>query len=192
MNSLLLVGFCWLLFGALHSFFIYLPVRNFTQELLGVDDQTYRLIYALLSLLSFFVSALVTLLSHGNWLLQPDFITYAGGSLLMLGGLYLIKLSFRNYSLTIFVGLQPETNTKLEFRGMNRFVRHPLYLSTILFLVGFMVFWPSDLFILTGFILIVYTIFGARLEERKLINQFGKEYTDYIKEVPFIFPKLRN
>ena len=192
MNSLLLVGFCWLLFGALHSLFIHLPVRNFTQKVLDIDDQTYRLIYAMLSLLSFFISAVVTLLSDGNWLFQPDYITYAGGMILMIGSLYLMNLSFRNYSLTVFIGLQPETNTKLEFRGMNRFVRHPLYLSTILFIVGFMVFWPSDLFFLTGIILIVYTIFGARLEERKLINQFGKEYTDYIKEVPFMFPKLRN
>lgn len=192
MNSLVLVGVCWLIFGGLHSLFIHLPVRYFVQKLLRIDNQTYRLIYAMLSLLAFFICSLVSLISRGHWLLQPDKITYSGGFVLMVGGLYLMLLSFRNYSFTVFVGLQPETNIKLEFRGMNRFVRHPLYLSTILFIVGFMVFWPSDIMILTGFILIAYTVFGARLEERKLINQFGKEYTDYIKEVPFMFPKLRN
>ncbi len=190
MNSLVLVGFCWLFFGAMHSFFIYLPVRKKVQQFLRVDDQTYRLFYALLSIVSFFISALVSLLSDGNWLLQPDFITYTGGLILMLGALYLMNLSFRNYSLTIFIGLQPEKNPKLEFSGMNRYVRHPLYLSTIIFMIGFMAFWPSDIMILTGAILIAYTLFGARLEERKLINQFGKDYLDYIKEVPFMLPKF--
>lgn len=190
MNSLLLVGFCWLIFGAMHSFFIYLPIRKKVQHFLGIDDQTYRLFYALLSIVSLFLAALVTLLSDGNWLLQPDYITYTGGMMLMLGALYLMKLSFKNYSLTVFIGLQPEKTTKLELSGMNRYVRHPLYLSTILFLVGMMAFWPSDVMLLTGAILTAYILLGARLEERKLINQFGKDYLDYIKEVPFMLPKL--
>jgi protein-S-isoprenylcysteine O-methyltransferase Ste14 len=33
-------------------------------------------------------------------------------------------------------------------------------------------------------------VIGARLEERKLINQFGKEYTDYMKEVPGLIPRF--
>ncbi len=192
MSNLLIVVFCWLFFGALHSSLIYMPLRKNLQEIFNIDDQSYRLFYALISIISLFICALTTLLLHGRWLFNPDFITYIGGGILILGSLYLMKLSFKNYSLTIFIGLQPENNAKLKITGLNRYVRHPLYLSTVLFLLGIIVFWPSNLIIASCLILIGYTLLGARLEERKLINQFGKEYTDYIKEVPAFIPKLRD
>ncbi len=154
-----------------------------------MDDQTYRLFYAFFSVVSFFLAVLIMLISDGTWLRQPDWVTYSGGAVLIFGSLYLLRISFRNYSLTIFLGLAPDKTEKLNLGGMNRYVRHPLYLSTILLLVGFMVFWPSDVFIISCFILIMYTIIGARLEERKLINQFGKDYIDYMKEVPAFIPK---
>lgn len=192
MSTLLLVALCWIFFGALHSLLIYLPVRKSLQELFEVDDQTYRLFYALISVVSLFISMLVTLLSDGDWLRQPDAITYTGGGILIIGSMYLMRLSFKNYSVMVFIGLQPETNGRLKISGMNKYIRHPLYLSSILLLIGVMVFWPSDVIITACLVLIAYTFIGARLEERKLINQFGKEYTDYIKEVPALIPKLRD
>jgi protein-S-isoprenylcysteine O-methyltransferase Ste14 len=54
------------------------------------------------------------------------------------------------------------------------------------------VFWPSDVIVISGLTLIAYTFIGARLEERKLIRTFGKSYTDYMKEVPSIFPNLKD
>jgi protein-S-isoprenylcysteine O-methyltransferase Ste14 len=192
MFTLIVVAFCWILFGALHSFLIYLPVSNRIKELFGMDDQTYRLFYAFFSVVSLFMAVLVMLISHGHFLRQPDWVTYSGGAVLILGSLYLLRISFRNYSLTIFLGLAPDKTEKLNLGGMNRYVRHPLYLSSILLLVGFMVFWPSDVFVLSCLILIIYTIIGARLEERKLINQFGKDYIDYMKEVPGFIPKWKD
>lgn len=189
MKTLLIVGFCWLLFGALHSLLIHLTVRRELQKLFGVDDQTYKLFYALVSVVSLFVSILVTLLSNGHWVIKPDWVTYVGGAVLILGSFYLMKLSFKNYSFMVFLGLQPETKSKLKYGGMNKFVRHPLYLSSILFLIGLMAFWPSDVMITTCLILIAYTFLGAKLEERKLIAQFGKAYLDYMREVPAFVPK---
>jgi protein-S-isoprenylcysteine O-methyltransferase Ste14 len=192
MASLLVVSLCWLLFGALHSLLIHLPVRNALKSFVGIDDQTYRLMYAFISVFSLFVATLITLVSDGNFLKHPDWITYTGGAILILGSLYLLRISFRNYSITVFLGLAPDTSEKLNFEGMNRYVRHPLYLSTILLLIGFMVFWPSDLLVVSCTILIAYTLIGARLEERKLINQFGKAYLDYMKEVPAFIPKWKD
>ena len=189
MHTLLLVGLCWLFFGAFHSMLIHLTVRRELQKAFGIDDQTYKLIYALISVISLFTCALVTLLSDGSWVMQPDFITYTGGAILIIGSFYLMRLSFKNYSLMVFVGLQPETKSRLKYGGMNRFVRHPLYLSTVLMLIGIMAFWPSDVIFTTCFILIAYTLLGARLEERKLIAQFGKAYLDYMREVPAFVPK---
>jgi protein-S-isoprenylcysteine O-methyltransferase Ste14 len=189
MSTLLLVGFCWLFFGALHSMLIHLTIRRELQKILRVDDQTYKLFYALISVVSLFTCVLVTLLSHGKWVLRPDWFTFVSGAVLILGSFYLMRLSFKNYSLMVFIGLQPESKSKLKYGGMNRFVRHPLYLSTVLMLIGIMAFWPSDVIFTTCLILIAYTLIGARLEERKLIAQFGKAYLDYMREVPAFVPK---
>ena len=190
MNSVFIVAICWIFFGAIHSMMIHHDLKLKIQKFFEVDDQTYRLIYALVSVISLFICVVTTLLLDGIWLKKPDTITFIGGALLMSGSLYLMRISFRNYSLMVFIGLQPETSTKLQISGLNRFVRHPLYLSTILFLIGLIVFWPSDIMVTTSLILIIYTVIGSRFEERKLINQFGKEYTDYMKEVPALIPKF--
>lgn len=190
MSSVLFVTLCWVIFGALHSAMIHHEWRPKIQYFLEVDDQTYRLIYALFSVVSLFLCTVVTLLADGEFLKDPDLFTYIGGGVLILGSLYLMKQSFANYSLTIFIGLQPENNTKLKISGLNRFVRHPLYLSSILFLIGIFVFWPTNVLFATCLVLIAYTVIGSKLEERKLIKQFGKDYTDYIKEVPGLFPRF--
>ena len=192
MIKLLFIAFCWIMFGALHSMLIHVPTKERIQEYLEMDDQSYRLMYSLISVVSLFVAVLITLLTDGNWVRQPDWLTYVGGGILIAGSLYLLKLSFKNYSLTVFIGLQPDTTKRLTLSGMNRYVRHPLYLSSILLLVGIMVFWPTDVVMVSCVIMIAYTAVGARLEERKLIAQFGKDYTDYMKEVPGLIPKLRD
>ena len=192
MIKLLFIAFCWIMFGALHSMLIHVPTKERIQEYLEMDDQSYRLMYSLISVVSLFVAVLITLLTDGNWVRQPDWLTYVGGGVLIAGSLYLLKLSFKNYSLTVFIGLQPDTTKRLTLSGMNRYVRHPLYLSSILLLVGIMVFWPTDVVMVSCVIMIAYTAVGARLEERKLIAQFGKDYTDYMKEVPGLIPKLRD
>lgn len=190
MSSVFLVALCWIVFGALHSGMIYHEWRPKIQAFLEVDDQTYRLIYALISVISLFACTLTTLLADGEFLKEPDALTYIGGGLLMAGSLYLMKRAFRNYSLTVFIGLQPEANSKLQISGMNRLIRHPLYLSAILFFVGTFVFWPTNTMFTSALILTAYTVIGSRLEERKLIRQFGKDYTDYMKEVPGLIPRF--
>jgi protein-S-isoprenylcysteine O-methyltransferase Ste14 len=190
MIKLLLIALCWVFFGTLHSALLHMPTKERIQEYLEIDDQSYRLMYSLVSVLSLFIATAITLFTNGTFVKQPDGFTYLGGGLLILGSLYLLRKSFKNYSLMIFIGLQPDNVKKLEISGMNRFVRHPLYLSSILLLIGIIVFWPSDVVITACVVMMVYTVIGARLEERKLINQFGKEYTDYMKEVPGLIPRF--
>ncbi len=190
MIKLLLIALCWAFFGTIHSVLLHMSTRERIQEYLEIDEQSYRLMYSLLSIVSLFVATVITLLTDGHFVKQPDWITYIGGGLLIIGSLYLLRKSFRNYNLMIFIGLQPDNVKKLELSGMNRFVRHPLYLSTILLLIGLIVFWPTDVVITACVVMIAYTALGARLEEYKLINQFGKDYTDYMKEVPGLIPRF--
>ncbi len=192
MQTLLVVAFCWIFYGSLHSLLLHIPIRERIKEIVQIDDQTYRLVYALISISSLFIATLITLLSNGHWVKEPDWITYSGGGILVVGSLYLLRQSFQSYNLMVFIGLQPETHQKLHIGGMNRYVRHPLYLSTVLLLIGIMVFWPTDVILTACTVMIVYTFIGAKLEEQKLVARFGKDYIDYMQEVPGFIPKWKD
>jgi len=190
MTNILHVSIWWIIFCVLHSALLHPPIKQHIRQLMRINNQSYRLLYAFVSVISLFVCFFILLLADGRFIKQPDKITYVLGGLLMFGSLYLMRESFKNYSLTTFLGLHPDKEPELNISGLNRYVRHPLYLSTILFFIGMMVFWPSDVFFASGIILIAYTVIGAKLEERKLLQVFGKAYADYMAEVPPLFPKM--
>jgi methanethiol S-methyltransferase len=73
-------------------------------------------------------------------------------------------------------------------KGLLSIVRHPMYLALILFLWS-TVFTAMDVFI--DSILTVYVIIGTKLEEKKLVLEFGQEYVKYQHEVPMLIPFLR-
>lgn len=70
--------------------------------------------------------------------------------------------------------------------GIYSKIRHPLYLGTILFFLGFGVYSKSIVGIVLTIILIVPLVtYLAMLEERELIKKFGTEYLDYKKKTIF-------
>jgi protein-S-isoprenylcysteine O-methyltransferase Ste14 len=81
---------------------------------------------------------------------------------------------------------QPEPPQDLVVSGPYRWVRHPLYLCTILFI------WSSpDLSadrLLFNILWTVWIMIGARLEEQDLIDAFGQAYLDYQQQVPRLLP----
>lgn len=74
----------------------------------------------------------------------------------------------------------------LVIKGPFKFVRHPIYLFSFLFLL---VRPTMDLFYLISLICILaYFIIGSYYEEKKLIERFGDDYIEYQNKVPRIFP----
>lgn len=70
-------------------------------------------------------------------------------------------------------------------------VRHPVYLSEILFYLGFLMLSIS---LAAAFVLLVAILFLhyiSRYEERLLLARFGEEYEKYMEEVPMWVPRLR-
>jgi protein-S-isoprenylcysteine O-methyltransferase Ste14 len=75
--------------------------------------------------------------------------------------------------------------------GIYSYVRHPRY-SAIVFLI-----YPAFALLVHSFLCLIstlaaYVIFrlSAGLEERKLIQVFGQDYKDYMKETPGFIPRL--
>jgi protein-S-isoprenylcysteine O-methyltransferase Ste14 len=72
-------------------------------------------------------------------------------------------------------------------RGPYRWVRHPLYLFTI------MLFWSCPVItadrLLLNVLWTLWIVIGTMLEERELIDDFGDDYRDYQAKVPMLLPR---
>ena len=85
-----------------------------------------------------------------------------------------------------------ETKTnELMITGIHKYVRHPLYAGTFVFIWGLWVLLPSVALMISNFIITVYTLIGIGFEEKKLVNEFGEAYKKYMKEVPMIIPGFK-
>ena len=83
-------------------------------------------------------------------------------------------------------------NKSLITHGVYSYVRHPRY-AAFVFLIypAFSLLAHSSLCLIST--LLAYVIFklSSVLEERKLIQTFGQDYKNYMKETPGFIPKIR-
>lgn len=80
---------------------------------------------------------------------------------------------------------------ELKVEGIHRFVRHPLYSGTILFVWGLFFIFPMLNNLIAVILLTLYVLIGISFEEKKLIKEFGKKYESYIAEVPMLIPNFK-
>ena len=76
--------------------------------------------------------------------------------------------------------------------GVFRLVRHPIYLSAILFYLALLIAYFSMLALPVWIVAIVFYIYICKYEEKLLVERFGKEYEEYMKEVPMLIPRIRD
>jgi protein-S-isoprenylcysteine O-methyltransferase Ste14 len=111
---------------------------------------------------------------------------------IITGGAFMIffagKFFFDLSGADIFLpSKKPQALIKTSFY---KYVRHPLYTATLLF-VWSIFFWQPLLSNLISCVCItVYTIVGIRYEEKKLIKDFGESYIQYRAETPMLLPKF--
>jgi len=72
--------------------------------------------------------------------------------------------------------------------GVFSFVRHPIYLASILFYLGFILLSLSLLSILMWIFIIIFYYLISRYEEKLLIKAFGSAYGEYMRKVRMFLP----
>lgn len=91
-----------------------------------------------------------------------------------------------------FLGMQQlrtgTSNMHLVKNGWYRYMRHPLYFLSLLFMVLNPVMTVQWLLLLCCSL--IYFIAGAFIEEKRLLEFFGDEYRDYMLHTPFFIPGL--
>jgi protein-S-isoprenylcysteine O-methyltransferase Ste14 len=78
----------------------------------------------------------------------------------------------------------PQVITKSVFSV----VRHPVYLGSILSILGLVITTLSILSFIIWLIFVIFYIYVSLHEEKLLISKFGKEYEEYMRKVPMLFP----
>ena len=186
-----LYALAWLSFGLVHSVLATRQVKGLLQPFLG---RGYRLLYNLFALIY------IALVIYGSRYLLGDglgpfhFAEPFRLALLamMFAGAVIFVVALLQYDLGLFSGLsqlfKTDSDTQVEplqMRGLNRFVRHPLYSGAHLYLWGAV---RSEFDLMTAIWASCYLVIGAHFEERKLIADYGTAYRDYKARVPSLIP----
>ena len=189
--SPIIIFIAFAVYGVVHSWTASLGLKDFSRKLFGeVSERLYRIAYNIFSFITLMpILALPVLL--------PDMPLYRVGApwryLMFAGqllGVVIAVVSVLETGAMEFAGLSQllgiKTDSALTTRGLHRYVRHPIYTGSILFLVLSPEMSLNQAALYLAFIL--YFVVGAVFEERKLVQHFGQAYIDYRERTPMLLP----
>jgi len=185
----------WIAYYFLHSLLAATSVKDWLRSKMGKYYRYYRLGYTifaaltLLALLAYQYSFLSQEVIHSNA------VKYISAILLVLPGLAIMIISVGKYFLLLSGVRSLYTSVatpELKVNGIHRYVRHPLYSGTILFVTGLFFTFPTLSNLIAVVLLIAYVLIGLIFEERKLVKEFGQSYIQYRSKVPKLIPSFRS
>ena len=195
-SSILILACYFTVWAGLHSFLASQRVKVWAEQTVGLAIRRwYRLIYnaaAAITISPMLILAIV-LPDRGLYVAPPPWRwAMIGIQALALGGLGWTVL--RTGPLH-FAGLeqiwtkQPAAESPLQVRGLYCYVRHPLYMFSLI-LLWLTPTMTANLLILYA-LTTLYFLVGSVHEERRLLAEFGEAYRDYQQRVPRLIPRLR-
>lgn len=190
--SIFLLITCWAGYFLIHSLTSSNATKAWVRNNAAGFHPFYRLGFNFLAILLLIPPLTVLYLNNWPTLWQwPDFLNWLqlGLAIFAIGG---FLLTFRMYSGMDFLGItqvrrtEKENAQQLTISSFHRFVRHPWYFLALVFL------WSRDVhlgLLVTNILVTLYFIIGSRLEENKLIEEFGERYLSYTQQVPGLIPR---
>ncbi|TVQ45871.1 MAG: isoprenylcysteine carboxylmethyltransferase family protein [Saprospirales bacterium] len=184
----------WVIYYSLHTLLADLQVKKFVYTKVPTLKDWYRLIYNLLAL-----SGLILLIyfSFLQETLLWEFQTWHWIPVLVFGipGLVIMGKSAKTFDLPEFFGLIKSTamdkgasEEGLIQSGLYAYVRHPLYIGTILFVLSIVFLFPLVSLGIFFVSMLIYLPIGIHFEEKKLIREYGHTYKAYQKRVKRLIP----
>jgi len=179
----------WVLYAVIHSLTASHACKTFTKRHWPIFFASYRITYNVLAVVLLIPVVLISIRTPG-----PELWAWQGAMAWLMNGLAMAALmsllvSGGGYDLMTFLGLRSapaEIKPRLVISGWHRFVRHPWYS------LGLVLIWTRDMsaaHFVTAEAITMYFIIGSRLEERKLVAEFGERYREYQRRVPRLFPR---
>lgn len=194
MKPEIILALLWVAYGFIHTLLAANAVKQFLNKLLGRASKYYRLIYNALAVLLILPIVQYQLSIPAQFLLEKSLLNQILGGLMMASGLFLVYKALINYNLSEFIGTQTlQTTPKtISFKQdeLLSVIRHPLYLGMLVFLWGWFGFSGLLASLISAIALSIYIRIGIYFEEKKLVEQFGKQYQEYQKKVPMLIPRF--
>lgn len=181
------LGLAWTLWFALHSWLASNSLKARFNRLFPALAPRYRLIYNGLAVFLLIPPAWLLLAWEGPWLWRWDGNwAWISHSLVVLA-LFGFWITTRHYDMDEFLGLKNADGGTHNFRlsPLHRYVRHPWYF------LGLILLWSQDMDVarlVVSILASLYLWLGSRLEDRKLVEEFGDTYREYCRRVGGILP----
>ncbi|TNE73377.1 hypothetical protein EP331_04600 [bacterium] len=198
--SLSFIGF--LLFAVVHSITAQDAFKSAFLKRFPIMKHYYRAIYSLISVLY---------LGAWYYYLPPISVTFYSVEkpyshffdvvriVSVIGLTHAVYISYP----FIFIGLkqiflhkehpfhldEPKMDNTLRIRSVYRFMRHPMYFWSILYVLMNPNMTDRNLYLFVLFT--AYFYWGSFPEEKKLEERFGTAYTNYKNEVPRLIPSFK-
>jgi methanethiol S-methyltransferase len=189
----ILTGY-WILFCAIHHITAMEKCKEFFRPIMGKGFRYYRLIYSLIAMASL-LFVLSDQLAMKSFRLDISIqLSYLMGVPLGLIGICLMGASIRKYFFKlsgIGVFCKNQHPISLELHGIHKYIRHPLYLGTLLAIWSLFLFFPLLSNFLACTIITFYILIGIYAEEKKLLIIFGEPYKNYRARTPRLVPRIR-
>lgn len=187
-DALLILG-GMLVWGLLHSLLAAQRVKRVLESQLG---RGYRLFYNLVAGVTLLPVLALVAWRPGEVLYQVPSPWRWGMVVIQLLAVLAAAITWLQTDVLRFLRIrqllqaEPLGPNRLTISGFYKWVRHPLYFFSLVFL------WFSPIMTLNLFILYgaftLYFYLGAIFEERKLVGQFGQAYQAYQQRVPMLIP----
>jgi protein-S-isoprenylcysteine O-methyltransferase Ste14 len=175
-----------------HSFFLHPPVKELFTEKLFFSFRVYRIVFNVFATLGLILIYWISNQINDELWINNNLLKVIGIIVIILG-VYITYKSFKNYNIKEFIGVTAESTDTLQNNlvvdGYHNYVRHPVYLATIIIFLGNFLHSPNYTNIILLLMTIIYLQIGIHLEEKKLQAKFGESYESYKKQVPKLFPR---
>ena len=192
--SLALLALAWLVYGVVHSLLASHVVKRWVELHAAAFFPAYRLVYNAAAVLLLMPIAWWVLSYRGPllwaWTGPARWLAYG----LTLGAVAALLVSFRYYDGGEFFGIrqwrehgrsQAPRKACLRLSPLHRYVRHPWYSAALVLI------WTRDIdaaMLVSAVMVSAYFVVGTRLEEAKLIVEFGAAYREYMARVAGLVP----
>jgi protein-S-isoprenylcysteine O-methyltransferase Ste14 len=189
----LLLALAWVIYFFLHSLLAHLPVKNWFRTQMRAAYKYYRLVYSVIALVLLLPPVYLLLVTPTIKFWDLTLLSGLPAAIMTGAGLAGMMICLKKYIGSpdgfrdlFYEGMKPE----LQVKGLHRFVRHPLYLSTFICLGGVFLFFPYLSSLIVYLLTITYVLVAIPLEEAKLIGLYGEAYRKYREEVGALIPRL--
>eukprot|EP00934_Nitzschia_sp_Nitz4_P002571 Nitzschia sp. Nitz4//scaffold1_size375055//137397//138041//NITZ4_000254-RA/size375055-processed-gene-0.339-mRNA-1//1//CDS//3329540979//2561//frame0 len=182
----------WLLFFAIHSGLASVSSKHYVKDHWPFLWRWYRLSFNVVALLTATPVLAMCWFSDSPSLWKWNYPAKWLYWLLMLSFFGLNRVSSQGYDWNVFMGFADHSSSTLSgvdepfaISLVHRFVRHPWYFS------GLGYIWLQDMnlhWLISCIAISAYFYVGSRLEDEKLVEQYGEAYDKYRKRIPGIIP----